>query len=150
MALTDSLVTFSQWVKTHLEDAAFLASSGIQMVTYGDQEKIAATPTVCVEPSEKGREYNGAPRRTLVRFEIFILIYHGSLQSVQQNRKEADQLAEAVEARLHDDPTCGSLVVSSLVSNLSSGVANKGGTLLRATRLTFTAQSQTMLPMAGV
>jgi hypothetical protein len=150
MALTDSLVEFTSWVKTHLEDPAFLAASGIQAVTYGDQEKIAVTPTVCVEPVEKARDYNGAPRRTLVTFEVYVLIYHGALQSVQDNRKETDDLAEAVETQLHSDPTCGSLVVSSLVSNLSSGVANKGGTLLRATRLTFTAQSQIQLPMAGV
>lgn len=150
MELTDSLTEFALWVKSNLEDPTFMSMLGIKSVTYGDQEKLAVVPTVCVEPSGKNRNYNAAPRRTAVSLEVFVLIYHGSLQSVQENRKEADQLAEDVESRLHLDPTCGGLVISSYVSNLSSGVANKGGTILRATRLTFTAQSQVMLPMAGV
>lgn len=150
MPLTDSLVEFALWVRDNLKDEQFMATAGIAEVLYGDQDKVGKVPLVCVEPSEKRRMLNGAPRRTEVALEVYILIYHGRIQDTQLNRQETDELAEAVEKRLHLDPTCGSLAVHSLVSNLSSGVANKGGALLRATRLTFTATSQVMLPMAGV
>lgn len=150
MALTDSLVDWAVWVKDNLADPQFMQLLGIAQVMYGDQDKIGPTPLVCVEPSEKRRAINGAPRRTSVTLELYVLIYHGRIQDVQLNRQEADELAEAIEKRLHLDPTCGSLAVHSLVSNLASGVANKGGALHRATRLTFTAESQVQLPMAGV
>lgn len=150
MPLTDSLVAITGWVYDHLNDSAFMETAGISQVLYGDQDKINTTPLVCVESSEKRRALNGAPRRTQVDFEVFILIYHGKIQDTQTTRRETDMLAEAVETRLHSDPTCGSNAVDSLVSNLSSGVSNKGGALYRATRLTFTARSQVQLPMAGV
>lgn len=145
--LTDSLATLSGWVFDLLNDETFKTDAGISMVMYGDQEKIPVTPMVCIEPSEKRRVLNGAPRRTQVDFEIFVLIYFGSIQASEFNRRGADELAEVVEAKLHKDPSCGTYVVDSQVSNLSSGVANKGGALLRATRLTFNARSQVQLPM---
>ena len=150
MPLTDSLTTWAKWVFDLLNDEDFKLDTGIHMVAYGDQDKIPGTPLICVEPNEKRRVFNGAPRRTEVALELYVLIYHGSIQSVQATRQQTDELAEAIETKLHADPTCGSHVVHSLVSNLSSGVANKGGSLYRATRLTFSATSQVQLPMAGV
>jgi hypothetical protein len=145
--LTDSLTVFADWVKNYLDDETWRTSVGIAQVLYGDQEKINVVPLVCVEPSQKSRDFNGAPRRTQIDFEIYILVYYGTLQDTQLNRAEVDRIAEAVETRLHAALTCDGLVINSLVTNLTSGAANKGGTLMRATRLTFTARSQVQLPM---
>jgi hypothetical protein len=145
--LTDSLTTWTDWVKEYLDDETWRTATGISAVMYGDQEKIATIPLVCVEPSEKRREFNGTGRRTRLDFEVFILIYHGAMATAAENRQAVDTLAEEVEARLHTALTCDGLVINSLVTNLTSGAANKGGTLIRATRLTFTAQSQMHLPM---
>jgi hypothetical protein len=148
MPLTDRLSVFAGWVFDLLNDETFKTQESIVNVIYGDVERIGGTPTVCVEPSEKRRDYNGAPRRTSVALECYVIIYYGTIQSSQENRKEVDSIAEDIEARLHADPTCGSLVIDSHVSRLESGVANKGGTFHRATRLVFTARSQVQLPMA--
>lgn len=146
MALTDSLVTMSYYVLGLLQDATWMQQNGVTQVLYGDQEKVGQVPLICVEPSQKSRQLNGAPRRTEVDMEINVIVYYGILQDNELNRKGADLLAEAVEARLHSDSTCGSLAIASLVSNLSSGVANKGGSLYKASRLTFTTNSQVQLP----
>lgn len=145
MALTDSLVSVSNYVLSLLQDPTWMTANNVAQVLYGDQDKIGPVPLICVEPSQKERQLNGAPRRTEVDMEINVIIYFGILQDNEANRKGADQLAEAVEARLHSNSTCGSLVIHSMVSNLSSGVANKGGSLYKAARLTFTAKSQIML-----
>jgi hypothetical protein len=145
--LTDSLTVWADWVKSYLDDETWRTAAGIAQVLYGDQESIAQVPLVCVEPSEKRREFNGAPRRTAIEFELFVLIYYGTLQAAALNRKEVDEIAERVEQRLHTALTCDGLVINSLVTNLTSGAANKGGKLIRATRLTFTATSRINLPM---
>jgi len=148
--LTDSQSVFANYTVTLLDDATWKTTNGIAAVMYGDQEKIGVVPLICIEPSNKARDYNGAPRRTEVNFEVYVLVYYGTLQGTQENRRDTDQLAEAIEARLHSDPQCGGLVISSLVTNIVSGVSNKGGALIRACRLTWTAKSQVQLPMAGV
>ena len=138
---------WAQWTLATLENPAFMTANGIQQVIYGDQDKIPVVPMICVEPSSKRRDISGLPRKTVIDFEAYILIYHGGLQDTQLSRAQCDLLAEAVEARLHTFPACGGLVITSLVSNLESGVANKGGNFIRATRLTWTARSQVMLPL---
>lgn len=146
-SLTDSLVVWMDWTVAYLKDPTWMTAQGIKQVLYGDQDKVPVSPLICVEPNTKPRSFNGVPRRTEINFEAYVIIYFGSLSDTQTIRRQCDLIAEAVEARLHSRPTCGNLVISSLVSNLESGVANKGGTLMRATRLTWTAKSQIMLPM---
>jgi hypothetical protein len=104
---------------------------------------------VCVEPSAKSRDLVGIPRKTQIDFEVFVLIYFGTLDSTATNRMGADQIAEAVETRLHSNPNCDGLVVHSFVSRLDSGAVNKGGSMIRASRLTWTARSQLILPLIG-
>jgi hypothetical protein len=147
---TDSLSVLAIWVQDLLSDPAWMAANNIALVMYGDQDKVPQVPLVCVEPSEKARDLVGAPRRTEQVFELFILIYFGGLQDTQLNRQQTDQIAEAVETRLHQDSKCAGLVYESHVSRVTSGVANKGGSLMRATRLTFNARSRVQLPMTGV
>jgi hypothetical protein len=148
--LTDSLTVFADYTMDLLMDQTFMDSLGIQRVSYGDVDKVDVVPLICVEPSSKPRAFNGVPRRTEVNFEVYVLIYYGTLAGTQSTRRDTDVIAEAVETRLHSDPQCGGLVISSLVTDMTSGVANKGGALIRATRLTWTGKSQIQLPMAGV
>ncbi|HVI79822.1 MAG TPA: hypothetical protein VM715_16970 [Candidatus Acidoferrum sp.] len=147
--LTDSLTVFAEWTKNWLDDATFKQEAGIAQVLYGDQERIGAVPLVCIEPSAKSRDLVGLPRKTQIDFEVFVLMYFGTLENTQTNRLGADRLAEAVETRLHSNPNCDGLVVHSLAVRLDSGAVNKGGSMIRASRLTWTARSQLILPLLG-
>lgn len=119
---------------------------GLQDVFYGDQDFLPRNPAVCVEPNRKTQELNGAPRRTLIDLSVYVIIYVSATKDAQTNRRDADMLGEAIEDVLHTDAQCGGRVVHSLVTENASGWATKGGTPIRASRLTFDATSQAQLP----
>lgn len=127
------------------------ANLGISDVFYGDQERIPRTPAVCIEPGEKTRDLNGAPRRVMTEVTTYILIYHNPVTSTETIREQDDNLAEAVEALIHADPQFrdadgNAQVIDSLVSRIESGYQQKRGALYRASRLTVDARVQAQLP----
>ena len=143
--LAGSLVTICDYIFEKLE--ANQANLGVAQVYYGDQEKFPETPSVCVEPDERPRELKSAQRMTKVTFRIYILVYHGTISSPQANRRDADLLAENIEALIHEDPQFGGLLIHSLCTNIESGYANRGErTLVRTSRITFEGLSQQLLP----
>lgn len=155
MPNTDSLPILTQYlVDKFVANKVLLGlpvSADVINVHYGDQETITFTPCICVEPDSKRRVLNGVRRRTENTFSIGVLIYTGLVTDPQVNRKDADELAEAVETLIHADATFGAnpnqLVIHSLVESIESGYARKGGnTVLRSSRLMVSAMSQTILP----
>lgn len=148
MSLTDSVQDVAQYVIDTLN--AGKTDSGLQDVWYQDQNLIPRYPAACVIPGDKSREYNGNARRTLVTMEVYVNIYFGKVQDVQQNNIATVDIAEIVESQLHQSSQCGPadnpLVIQSLVTDVSPGYANRSGTLVAATRLTFQATSQKSLP----
>lgn len=146
MPLTDQLTTWATWTRDWLRDPTWMTAQGIQQVFYGDVDNVGPTPLVCVVPGSKARVLQGAPRKTEVNFELVVIVYLGRLADTEATLQASDAAAEAVETRLHSNQTCGGIVIHSLVTDLTSGVTNKGGNLIRATRLTWTAKSQVLLP----
>jgi hypothetical protein len=144
MALTASISELARYTTDRFQNN--LAALGLEAAYYGDQDKLPVTPVVCIEPSDKSRALNGAPRRTLVEIDLYVLLYLTKVQSPQLNREQCDQLAEAVEAFLHADNNMGGRAIHSLVTRIESGFVNKANTLVRASRLTYTITSQQMLP----
>lgn len=110
---------------------------GLTDVWYGDQEMIPRTPAAAVESGQKTRELSGAPDVTTNRFTVFILVYMAKIQDVQTTRKAADQLAESIEALVHQDNTLGGLVIFGMCTSVEPGYAIRGGTLMRAARITW-------------
>ena len=143
MAYSDSIVTLCQYIVDKL--VAHSEDLGIVDVLYGDQERIAVSPSVCVEPGPKLRDLQGATRRTENRITIFVIVYHSEVRSTQSNRKDADALAEAVEAVLHLDPTLGGYVRHSYVTSIVPGYVTKANGPMRASRVTFEASNMTRI-----
>jgi len=155
MANTDNVDVFNQYLFDKLVDHQ--ADLGMQDTWYGDQEKIPRTPCVAVEAGPKNRELNGSPRRFMVTLESYIMIYHDKIQDTQENARQAQKRAEAVEAVLHadaqmrTDPGDGNsgLVIHSFVMSNEPGYVTRGGNLMSVSRLTFRATSQVMLPYSA-
>lgn len=143
-AMSDSVQTLTQYVQDTLD--AGKVDSGIQDIWYQDQQKIPRYPAACVIPGTKTRDYNGNARRTLVNLEVYVIIYFGKVQDIQENNIATVDIAETVERQLHVDSRCGGIVIQSLVTEVDPGYANRSGTLVAATRLTFSATSQISLP----
>lgn len=144
MALTDSLIDVTTYIEQKLE--ANKATLGLQDVFLGDQDRIPRTPTACVEPGGKTQSLDGAPRRVAIFMEVYVILYHTEVRDVQQNVKEATQLAEATADVIHQDDDLGGSVIHNYVTDSQPGYVSRGRVLMRATRITVQAQSKVQLP----
>lgn len=142
--LTGSLKVFTSYYYDLL--VAHKSDLGLQAVYYGDQDHLPVSPAVCVEPQGKTRTLVRIGRGTDVEFSLFLLLYGSKIRDPQTNRADIDQLAEDIEALVHQDERLGGLVVTSLVTRIESGYATKSNAIMRASRLTIEARSQERLP----
>lgn len=144
MTLTASLADVADTLYDKFEVAK--QSLGIEAVYYGDQNRLPVTPALCVEPDGKQNTLKSAFRVISIEFKVYLLLYHGAVTSPQDNRRAADALAEQVETLIHADRTLGGKVTHCMIDEVASGYVTKGTSLIRASRLTFSAISQNQLP----
>jgi hypothetical protein len=144
MPLTNQLKPVADFLEALLETNK--GALGLQDVFYGDQNRIPRTPTACVDPGEKRRQLNGAPRRTQLDIVIYILVYHNAVTNVEVLAKTNDKLSEDIETVIHVDAQMGGLLIDSMVTNIEFGYASRGKTLYRVSRLTVEGRSQAQLP----
>lgn len=141
--LTRYLSEFAGAIETLLE--ANKVTLGLQDVWYGDQALVPRTPAVAVEPGTKDVQLNNAFRRPEAEMTVYILVYHATFGSPQDNRRDADLLAEEIEDLLNNQNQMSGLVIHSYVSRVESGYATKNNTMMRSTRLTFTGLTKYQL-----
>jgi hypothetical protein len=147
VAVTDSLVELADAFVTKLE--ADKDTLGLEGVLYGDDGTLfPRTPWVCVTPTDKTRELDGAAGpsgQTLNTLAIIFMIYHSRIQSTEKNRRECDMFAESIETFLHKDVRVGGIVIHGYVVQMESGQAAVGSALFQATRLTWQGITKTLL-----
>lgn len=148
VACTDSLYTVTDHLFTLLNGYKASFVPEVKAVYFGDQKQIPVTPVLTVAASQKTRDLAGAPRRILNTFEVLINIYFSKVGAISLNHRGADQLAEAVEAKIHEDIIFGGLVINSLVVLNEAGFLNRDNSQFRGNRLIVRATSKTLLPMA--
>jgi hypothetical protein len=116
-------------------------SLGLKAVYYGDQAAIPFFPSVTVEAGTKDRRYNQTGLQYSVEVPIYIMLYHGKAIDISVLRKEADELAEAVQSRLllyrKLNFSGTDLVTSSLVTSLEPGFGTRNNVQLFVHRLTL-------------
>lgn len=171
MTLTDKLTVVANALITKFQTAAALGPTNplvaitanqdgtipaIQStdIYYGDQTKIPRVPSLCVEPSDKNRDFEGASRPATTRnaLMVFFLIYHAGPED-QVARRQTDEIGEAVEALVHLDPQLNNggssptndLVISSLCTVSQSGYTYRNNTLYRSVRITWVGNTKTRL-----
>jgi hypothetical protein len=146
MALTDlmSVVTSALIEILEAEKAAY----GIRQVFDGDVSIVPETPSVAVIPGQKNRELYGAGLMTKVDLSVALMIYHNRLQETQKTQREVIELSEGIEELFHrhGNQTLGSLVIFGMFTMVEPGYADRQGTVLRTTRMTWEAQSRHGLP----
>jgi hypothetical protein len=128
-------------------DSADALGVDSQMIYYGDQDRLPGYPAICFEPDDTGYEIIYTGRKANINFGFFILVYHGEIRNPQINRRDADVLAAACADLVHSHFTGQGRVISCQVDRITSGSATKAGTLVRASRLTVSAMSQSQLPL---
>jgi hypothetical protein len=120
---------------------------GAEDIWYGEQRKIPRTPCIAIESGLVNREMAGvsAQGRTLNTFTVYIMIFISKLQDEQISRKEADELAEAVEAVLHVDANLGGVVLYGFVTSIEPGYITRQSTTFRVARITWQGVTKTMI-----
>lgn len=120
---------------------------GFQAVYYGLQRVIPKTPVVVVNTGPMEAAAEGTQHRTRNTFTVDLTIYHMKVsQNKDLNRKEADELAEALRDYLHQHKRLDDdLVYNSWVSRVTPGFGRTlaGSDLFEATNLTWTGNSLT-------
>lgn len=114
-------------------------------IYYGDQARYPRTPSAAVQGSSLERELYQTGGQTLNDMSIFVMIFHSPYANLEVSQKQTDEFAEAVEGVLHQNRTLDGILIHSHVSTNEPGVAERGGTLLRATRLTLSCVSKTYI-----
>jgi hypothetical protein len=145
--LTNSIVALCDYWQEKLQNNA--EALGLVDVFYGDQSRIAKSPTLCIEPDLKNNPLRAAARVTWPEFTVYFIIYHAEIRNVEANRRDADVTAEKVEDFLNADPQSNGLLVHGYVSQSQSGYSPKANGLMRANRLTFTGTSRHQLPQSS-
>lgn len=141
-------------IKTRITAAAGTYTPVVNTVDifYGDQERLAHSPSICVEVGDAGYELEGLPDMTVNLFEVFILVYHNKVQDMQITRLETDQLASQIRRTLHLDlqlKVAGQpLLTHGYVRAHESGYTYKKNTLYRSARLIYIGKNKTSLRFA--
>jgi hypothetical protein len=144
---TDSLYVVTNYLFDLLDASKDSFTPSVQDVYYGDQKRIPRTPAIAVFSSQKTRELDGVPRRIKNNFDIFICIFFSNVRDVTLNHRAADQLAEQVEVKIHEDITLGGNVINSLVVLNEGGFLNREESQFRGSRLIVQAMTKTTLPL---
>lgn len=118
---------------------------GYPPIYYGDQDKLPVTPCICVEPSNRLREYHQVSYRTTNSFSVYLLFYHSRVQDNQVTRAQIQQISEAAETLIHQDPQLAGLVIDGFCSNNESGYVYRQGTMYRTNRVLYEATTKTRL-----
>jgi len=152
-SITDSVDVVTQYVIDKIKAACvandIVTTTGVYLgaddVYYGDQDKFPRSPSVCVDPNNRQRTLQGVSFRTDNNFALYILVYHAKIQDNQLTRKEVQQISEAIETLLHQDPQLGGNVIHSFCSLNESGYVYRQSTMYRTNRITFEPYSKTRL-----
>lgn len=149
MTLSASLADITQALVDKLTTNS--VTLGLKGVFYGDQDKLPATPIACVEPDMKEIISITPFRKEDIDITVYIIVYHSIVESAQLNRKAVDIMAEAIETLINADKNLKRLdgsdrVIHCYIKRVASGYAKKGNSVVRASRLTFSAITQDQLP----
>jgi hypothetical protein len=144
--LTDQVETVANYILAAIDGNKANFPTPVIDTFYGDQELLPHTPAICVIPSVKTREFQGASLMTLNIFEIMVMVYFDKVTDVQQNLHSCATLSDAVETFIHGDLTLGGNVTSVLCTQSELGITTRQGALMVAARQMYRAQSKTRFP----
>ena len=146
------LVATADYIKTLIENNTIVTTVPnfpINNVIYGDQEQVAEAVTVCVDPGELIQEELYGSRKAKYVMRHYIMIYIKTLESVQQNRRICDLVAEHIQDLIDANPRMNNTTLDASVTEIRPGYVLRGNSILRSSRLTVTSIVSKILPQSG-
>ncbi len=118
-------------------------------VFYGDQEEIARSVTVCVDPGPTVQDIIYGSRKAEYTMSHYIMVYIKTVGSVMQNRRICDIVSQHIMDLVDANPRLGNTVIQSSVTEVRPGYVQRGQSVLRSTRLTINSKFTKILPQSG-
>ena len=115
-------------------------------VWYNIESSVPRTPAILIEPQDIGRDMQETGFTTINQFNFFFTVLHSRMGSEGETNQECLQIAEDLEEVLHANRRLDKLLVHSMVSSISLGVAARQKVMLRAARLTWSGWNKTRMP----
>ena len=119
-------------------------------VFYGDQEEIARSVTVCIDPGPINQDVVYGSRKAEYTMRHYVMVYVKTVGSVQQNRRYCDIISQHISDLIDSYPQLGGNVIQSSVIEINPGYVLRGQSILRSTRLTVSSKFTIQLPQLGV
>lgn len=147
MPYTDKVSDVAQAIVDLLKDNwDDLGLNDPEDVFYGNEARIGRFPAIAVDPSPGlNAELTGTMMQATNTFEITILVYEGALKNQEVKRKDCDQRAEAIRAKLLSNKQLGGLVAHGHVLTIEPGFSNLQAQLVVASRMGWQGISKTQL-----
>ena len=121
----------------------------ISDVFYGDQEEIARSVTVCIDPGPVNQDVVYGSRKAEYTMKHYIMVYIKTVGSTQDNRRICDIVAQYIADLIDANPTLGGNVIQSSVTDITPGYVQRGQSILRSTRITVGSKFTKILPQSG-
>lgn len=143
MAHSDKVSVIGPMVEAYIKSRG--NELGLRDVWYGDDDHIPETPAVLVTPGPKNREISATSHVTMTTFNFSLTLFHSRFTDPRITRQECDEKAEQLEEILHENRYLDGNLLHSYVSSMEFGVASRGNVLMKATRLSWVANSRTRI-----
>jgi hypothetical protein len=142
----------AQRIKLLFDDNKLALVGTDGMIFYGDQSRIPATPSLCVEAGQTARTLAGVGGNGRVENALTcdIFYYYARVEEVQVSKLTVEQGGEAIVDLLDQNPTLarggdGGIVIHGFIDLIDPGYAIKNKTLWHAVRLRWTGKTKTLL-----
>lgn len=144
MATTDRGTVVAAFILDLIEDNK--VTLGVDTVLYGIHDKIPTGICVAVTTGRKTRAREGVASpggQTRNRMITLVTVYNSRIGDEGTERLFVDQLAEEIEALIHQDITLAGIVFDCFVEDIDPGFTYKQGTQFRSVQMTVTAMTKT-------
>lgn len=123
---------------------------GIENVYYGDHNNIPDSVSVVVQPIPKTRELagvGGPGGRSMNTMRFYVWVHNSKLGSEEEERLRVDQIAEEVEALLHNDVTLDGIIIHGFVEEMDPGITKFDNSQYRTVQMRYKAISKTQITL---
>ncbi|HEY9660603.1 MAG TPA: hypothetical protein V6C65_19275 [Allocoleopsis sp.] len=122
---------------------------GLNEVYYGNQTMIPVANAAVITPGGKSRVLSGVQGpggQTTNTLNVIIAVHRSKVGVEDTERHAVDNIATAVERLVHQDVTCGGIIIHGMIDDVSRGespLAN--GSMFRSVVMSFSGETKLSL-----
>ncbi len=139
MPLATTLAEVTDAIRDVLDAAK--VELGLDEVYYGPQDLMPTFPSVYVRSGPLDRTIH-ATHQWALDLNVIIDLFYGTIQSGEINQYEAEQKADQIATKLHEDDYLGGKVIFGFVTRIEPVTVRRNDVMIRTIRITWTGDSR--------